>query len=381
MVNVLICGDFYPNDRVNDLLNLKKYNEIFSDYKFIIEAADYSIVNLEAPIVEGNNIPTIKLGPSLKCQNNVLDVLKYAGFSMITLANNHFYDYGDVGVNDTINYCKRLNIDFVGGGVNIQEAQQIVYKNIKEKKIAFINICENEFSIANEIHGGSNPLNPINNYCQIKKARQNADYVVLITHGGHEYYPLPSPRMKATFRFFVDAGANVVVNHHQHCFSGYEIYNGIPIFYGLGNFSFDWEGKRNSVWNEGYGVLFSFEKDDIAFSLHPFIQGNVNPGIVLMNDEQKDEFNKKIKELNHIITNDELLEKAFTELVLSRGKEFLTVLEPYENKYIRYLFRKGLIPSLLSKKKKLRLLNTIRCESHRDVLLKVLSYENSYTLK
>lgn len=51
-------------------------------------------------------------------------------------------------------------------------------------------------------------------------------------HGGHEHYQLPSLRMQETYRFFIDAGADVVVNHHQHCFSGYEIYNNKYIFMG-----------------------------------------------------------------------------------------------------------------------------------------------------
>ena len=50
----------------------------------------------------------------------------------------------------------------------------------------------------------------------------------------------------------MDIGADVVVNCHQHCFSGCEIYNGKHIFYGLGNFFFDWPERRNGMWNKGY---------------------------------------------------------------------------------------------------------------------------------
>lgn len=49
-----------------------------------------------------------------------------------------------------------------------------------------------------------------------------------------------------------------MVNHHQHCFSGYEIYNNKYIFYGLGNFCFDNPVKRNSIWNEGYMLSLNF---------------------------------------------------------------------------------------------------------------------------
>ena len=52
----------------------------------------------------------------------------------------------------------------------------------------------------------------------------------LILHGGIEHYQLPSPRMKKWYRHIIDLGASAIVNHHQHCFSGYELYNGKPIF-------------------------------------------------------------------------------------------------------------------------------------------------------
>ena len=83
--------------------------------------------------------------------------------------------------------------------------------------------------------------------------------MLVIVHVGPEHYQLLIPRMKEMYRFFIDVGADVVVNHHQHCFSGYEIYKEKPIFYGLGNFCFDWIGKRNGMWNEG--LLLSLTLD------------------------------------------------------------------------------------------------------------------------
>ena len=97
-----------------------------------------------------------------------------------------------------------------------------MYKRKDGETLAIINCCEHEFSIADDDSAGANPLNPIQQYYKIKEARLNADYVLVIVHGGHEMYQLPSLRMVDTYRFFIDAGADAVVNHHQHCFSGYE---------------------------------------------------------------------------------------------------------------------------------------------------------------
>ena len=84
-----------------------------------------------------------------------------------------------------------------------------------------------------------NPLLPIQQFYKIQEAKENADYVLVIVHGGIEHYQLPTSRMIETYRFFIDAGADAVVNHHQHCYSGYERYKSKPIIYGLGNLLFD----------------------------------------------------------------------------------------------------------------------------------------------
>ena len=75
-------------------------------------------------------------------------------------------------------------------------------------------------------------MNPISIYYDLLEARKNADIIICITHGGHEGYNLPSPRMQSLYRFSIDCGADVVVNHHQHCYSGYEQYHNGYIFFG-----------------------------------------------------------------------------------------------------------------------------------------------------
>lgn len=79
-------------------------------------------------------------------------------------------------------------------------------------------------------------------------------------HGGVEHYNLPSPEIKQLHRFFIEAGADAVVNHHQHCFSGYEVYKSRPIFYGIGNFLFDDARKIDSPWNYVYIVELRLNK-------------------------------------------------------------------------------------------------------------------------
>lgn len=226
MVKILIAGDYAPRARVQQLIEQGKYSDVFSDVVPYTSSVDYAILNLEAPIVDKKGVQGIdKCGPHLSCTSKAIEAMKFAGFNMATLANNHFYDYGNSGVVDTLASCRENNIEVVGGGVNLEEASRTFYKDLKGVRFAFINCCEHEFSIATDKTGGSNPLNPIKQFYAIEEAKKNADRVIVIVHGGHEHYQLPSPRMKETYRFFVDAGADVVINHHQHCYSGYEAFS------------------------------------------------------------------------------------------------------------------------------------------------------------
>ena len=372
MIKILVAGDFCPRERVEKLIENNSFNEIFGDVIKYTSQADYSIVNLEAPVVENNASPIDKCGPNLRCTSNAVKAIKYAGFNMVTLANNHFYDFGDQGVIDTILTCEKENIDYVGGGKNIVEASRILYKDIKGLKFAFINCCEHEFSIATNETGGSNPINPIKQFYAITEAKKQADKIIVIVHGGHEHYQLPSPRMKELYRFFIDAGADVVINHHQHCYSGYEIYNECPIFYGLGNFCFDYKIKKDSIWNEGYAVMLSFN-EKLEFELCPYIQGNDKPGVeFLVKNEDIVKFKEKINSLNNIINNDSLLKNSHIKYMNSTSKQYLYPLQPFYNRIAAGLYRRGLLPSTIVKKRKYLLLNYLLCESHAERLINSL---------
>lgn len=364
-MKVLIAGDYCPVGRVNSLIEKDDVAEVFSDVKTVIQRVDYSIVNFECPVCDEGVRPIEKHGPNLRCTTKGVESIKWAGFNCLTLANNHFRDYGDDGVKNTIDACKAIGIDTVGGGKDLHEASVILYKNIGEHILAVINCCEHEFSIALETQGGSNPLNPVQQYYAIQEAREKADYVLVIVHGGHEHFQLPSPRMVETYRFFVDAGADAVVNHHQHCYSGYEIYNGKPIFYGLGNFCFDNEDYREGNWTEGFCVTIEFAGNEVNYALHPYIQCAKEPKVAMLPEHA---FDKRLKSLNAIISDPTLLKESVEEYYEESAKYYGNIFEPVYNRYYLAARYKGIIPSFISKRRLLASSNFIMCEAHRDKL-------------
>lgn len=372
MIKILVAGDFCPSHRIDLLIKERQYDFIWKDFTHLLKSMDYNVINQECPIVRNDFYPAIsKTGPALKTSESVIKALKNGGFNLLTLANNHFYDYGEQGVIDTLQVCQLANIDYVGGGRSLKDAQKVFYKQIENFKIAFINVCENEFSIATDEHGGSNPLDLISNYYQIQEAKKKSDFLVMIVHGGHEGYPLPSLRMQQTYRFFVDAGASVVIGHHPHCFSGYEIYKDVPIFYSLGNFCFDSISDRTTLWNQGFVVCLSLS-DKLRFEIVPYIQCGVEPGIRFLTENEKVRFYKELDRLNNMIQSPSILKDSFQNFVSKQQKYILSLFDIYTNRYLRALYTKGLLPSFVYKKRKVELLNRIRCEAHRDILIEIL---------
>src|SRR5690606_34911013 len=118
-------------------------------------------------------------------------------------------------------------------------------------KIAIINIAENEWASATDTSAGANGMDLIDDVKSIQEAKSQSDFVLVIVHGGHEYYNLPSLRMQKQYRFYIDNGADLVVGHHSHCISGMETYKNKKIYYSLGNFLF----TKPSVFKGWYNGL------------------------------------------------------------------------------------------------------------------------------
>lgn len=370
MINIFVSGDFAPKFRIMELIDKEDYQSVFNDILPIIKESDFSITNLESPLID-EGTPIAKTGPNLKASPKSIKALKYAGFDMVTLANNHIMDYGKEGLFSTMDLCEKENIGYVGAGKNLEEAQQIKYVTLQEKIVALISVCENEWSTTQGENAGANPLNEVLLYYQIQEAKTKSDYLIVFIHGGHELYEYPSPRMKRLYRWFVDLGADAVVGHHTHCFCGYEVYNGKPIFYSLGNFVFD-RNVRDSIWNFGAAVVLKLNNDSVDFDLFPYEQCNNNPGIALLTGGRKERWEQEQKEKTSIILDDKDLDAHFEDFVKRSSRLYRSYLEPSRNKYVLAAMNKGVLPRRIKGEKRLLYNNIFRCESHRDVLLTLL---------
>ena len=367
-MRIIIAGDLTLQDRSARIKwDERNLQHAFLAVRELIGESDHAIVNLESPVTDCTT-PILKDGPTLKNPAVVFDIIRYCGFDIATLANNHLKDYGSQGVMDTIHRCKGHNIVPIGAASRLEVARKpLVLSQHGRDRIGIINVCEHESSIATKNNAGANPLDLVNLYYDIKMLKDQVDKVVVIIHGGREHYQLPTPRMKREYHLLIDYGADVIVNHHQHCYSGYEIYSGKPIFYGLGNFFFDRASKRNNNWNEGLLLQLDIDNDKTDFKLIPYEQCNEKAAVKIL-DEEKEKY--KLEKLNAIIMDDRLLESEFERYV--QASKIMSPLLPFGNKVMRSLYYRGLLPSFVSIKNKVLIENTVSCETHREVLLTYL---------
>jgi poly-gamma-glutamate synthesis protein (capsule biosynthesis protein) len=370
---ILVTGDFCPIGRNAEKIANNDFS-VFGDFGSILKDTDFAITNLEAPLTETNN-KIKKSGPNMKGNPNTAKMLASFGFNLVTTANNHILDYGAEGIKDTLDICDSAELNYVGCGKNIQEARKPFITTIGDIKIGVLNFAENEFCAVTKDNYGANPMNEITNYYDIKNTKEKVDYLIVIIHGGREHYQLPTPKQRERYRFYVDSGADIVAGHHTHCYSGYEIYNEKPIFYSLGNFIFDYKKKyQTGLWTKGYAVLFKIDKSKINFELIPYHQGRIeNPKLVLLNDEEKETFNKDIMRLNKIINNDALFNDEWNKYIKSQKLNYKSMLL-LQNLYIRTAVARNLLPPVFlhSREHQLLLLNLLRCESHREIMTNVL---------
>lgn len=376
-VSMIIAGDYSPKERFQDAIDNGTYKNLFPGVKDLLCSVDYSIVNFETTIPTSDSTPIDKIGSHLCAKENALEPLKHLGFDMLTCANNHFMDYGAKALTNTITSAKQYAFDYVGAGKNIHDAGEIKILELKDKRITILNACEHEFSIATEKDAGCYPLDIINLCYDIKQAKKKSDFIIIIIHGGNEHYKLPSPRMKKLYRFFIDQGADIIVNHHQHCYSGYEVYNGKPIFYGLGNFCFDSASDikyRHNTYNYGYMVRFVLDKN-ISFDLIPYEQCYKVPGVYLFDEKRKHEFLNDISILNSIIADDAKLEESFSSMAKGKRDFAYRGFRPFANKVFNVLYYKGIFPSFLSKQRLKTIRAILECEAHYDVLTTNLKME------
>ena len=282
-MKALLAGDFCPTEANNYLFAQGDIDTLFTDTLCLFNGNDINFVNLECALTESENkIP--KFGPHLAASPNTAQVLKSVGVNYVGLSNNHIFDFGKEGAEDTLRYLARAGIAHTGFGENYEASRKNLVVQKDGEKICLITVCELEYSYALPDRMGSRPFDEFDTLDDIRAAAAENDRVIVLYHGGKENCQYPSPRLLKTCRAMARAGADVVLCQHSHCIGCYENFEGSHILYGEGNFHFVNPAWTSAKWNTMLTVQYDTKTHGIAFT--PLVTTQL--GITLAKGAQKE---------------------------------------------------------------------------------------------
>ncbi len=195
----------------------------------------------------------------------MIDTLKASGVDLVELTGNHNNDTGNQYNTDSINLYHSLGWHTFGGGLNATEADKPYIADQKGSKVAFLgyNYADGVGSgaVATSSIAGANHFDFDKIKADIASAKQQANFIVIDVQFWECYaYPdgfvefpecdTPIPNQEAVFRQLIDMGADMVVGTQAHQPQTYELYNGKPIYYGIGNLYFEqtqWPGTERGI--------------------------------------------------------------------------------------------------------------------------------------
>ena len=264
-MKIMIRSDVVPAASAKNEYTDGAIEKLLSDgFREKLHGAEFNIVNLECPLTRENE-PAAKWGSSLKALPESMEALQKIPGLVVNLANNHIRDYGSQGVLDTIQVLEEHGIPYLGAGKDMENSNRSLILEKKPHKIGLYSCTEHEFSIAGEKSAGAHPVEEGEDILALQELKRQTDYVILLYHGGVEFYPYPTPEMQKRLRRYVRAGADLVVCQHSHCIGCTETYQDGVLVYGQGNFLF---GERPEVeaniqdqdtWESGMAVCADIE--------------------------------------------------------------------------------------------------------------------------
>lgn len=373
-MSIIIGADVVPT-KTNEDLFINADNELIGeDIAKILTEADYRIFNLEVPLTDVNS-PIKKSGPHLSAPTAAVAGYKMLKADLVTLSNNHVLDQDEQGLLSTMETLDAAGISRVGAGKTPIDAKKPFVFSLKGKKYGVYACCENEFSVVTEKTAGSNPYDPLYSFDDVADLKKDCDYVIVLYHGGKEYYPYPSPMLQKRCRRFIEKGADLVLCQHSHTVGCKEEYIGKTIVYGQGNFIFDHSDRKE--WQTGLLVRVS---DELKIDFIPVKK--IGEKVRLADEEQKKSILDGFYSRSEEIKSPEFIIKAYADFA-EKMKEYYIETVSGKRSFWDKVFNRLTFGAYAKRKAAARygedtllaLKNAIVCEAHGELFVQGLKGE------
>lgn len=220
-------------------------NGIAPDLIGEMQSADIMMLNNEFAYSD-RGTPTPEKQFTFRARPDSVSYLTELGVDIVSLANNHAYDYGEQALLDSMQILREEGIPYVGAGANIEEASAPVYFIINDMKIAFISATQIE-RLDNPDTKGATETSPGVFRClnsekllqTVAAAKEESDFVIVYVHWGTENQEETDWAQDKQAPELVEAGADLIIGDHPHILQKIDIIDGVPVIYSLGNFWFN----------------------------------------------------------------------------------------------------------------------------------------------
>jgi len=278
---VLLAGDMMLDRGMEELI---KQNSIYYPFLNIVQllrGVDVVFANLEGPVVQ---TPQAYSTSSLifSSHPNILEGMRWSKINLLSIANNHIYDMGKEGLEETKSWLQEYRINFVGSP----------FSGSTDKN-------NNPAYSEQSIFLSFNRVLPYIDYQreiikEVQKVRQSnpGKFIIVSMHWGNEYELTSSPVQRELAQRIITAGADIIVGHHPHVVQEIELIQDKPIFYSLGNFIFDQQVMPET--KEGLAVGLTISSDKLTFRLFPIKNQSGQP--ILMSQNEAKLFLKNLAE-------------------------------------------------------------------------------------
>ncbi|MGE8205817.1 CapA family protein [Heyndrickxia sp. NPDC080065] len=255
-------GDILVHDWVYEDAKTKNgynFKPIFQPVKSLLQGTDLLIANQES--IPGGEKLGISSYPIFNSPFEIVDAIMDAGVNFLSTANNHALDKGEAGILISISYFEKKKLPHVGTFKDEKDQQTLRIENVNGIKVAILAYTYGTNGIP--LPEGKNYLvNIIDKkkiLLELKRARSQADIVILSLHWGIEYMRQPTEEQKELAKLFTNGGADVILGTHPHVLQpieklrtedGRDAY----VVYSLGNFI------SGQMWDyKDIGGMFEFK--------------------------------------------------------------------------------------------------------------------------
>ncbi|MGE5173423.1 MAG: CapA family protein [Betaproteobacteria bacterium] len=239
-------GDVMLGRYIGKVMNTRGKHYPFDQVRALLRKHDIVFGNLESGIANDTSAPFFPNKPyNFAASPIAATVLKEAGFTVLSLANNHMLDFGPNEPAVTRSHLQKQGLSPFGAGKDISEARQPVILTRNGVRFGFLGygVAHSRAVYAQRSRAGIAPISMDDIRKDILAFRSQVDVLIVSLHWGIEYEKTPTRKQREEAHQIIDWGADMIIGHHPHVMQGIEIYKNKVIAYSLGNFVFDQKGN------------------------------------------------------------------------------------------------------------------------------------------